>query len=399
MTSIKIKIAIAVVCSLLTATVSFAQINPSSDYELRRYYEDSINILDPIEGIYDVSVVMNGGNNYGTFPAKREHLTLYIYRNHHGNFSLAGGEGTDFEVNYQNQITRLGSTNFYNYTIQWDNAPTDVIRFVLQDNTYFTVTFSVPQEQIIHDMGRYNAGYWHTNEYSWIKTYPTSEMYMQAMQKEMAEPELEEWSGTGFALNGGYFVTNYHVVENAKTITVSGINGQQTSYDAEVVASDKFNDLAIIKLLNYNAQDFNKIPYRIQTRTADVGEDIFVLGYPLISTMGSEIKLTTGIISSKTGYQGDVSLYQISAAVQPGNSGGPLFDKNGNIIGIVSAKHREAENAGYAIKTLYLTNLIESSSLSAESLLPSNNSISSLSLSDKVKAVDDFIVTIICSNK
>lgn len=68
--------------------------------------------------------------------------------------------------------------------------------------------------------------------------------------------------------------------------------------------------------------------------------------------MGDEIKLTTGVISSKTGFQGDVSLYQISAPIQPGNSGGPLFDNKGNLIGIVNAKHKGAENVGYAIKHL-----------------------------------------------
>ena len=75
--------------------------------------------------------------------------------------------------------------------------------------------------------------------------------------------------------------------------------------------------------------------------------------------MGKDIKLTTGIISSKTGFDGNIAQYQISAPVQPGNSGGPLFDKNGNIIGIVQAKHTQAENAGYAIKASYIRNLVE----------------------------------------
>nr|WP_277266111.1 trypsin-like peptidase domain-containing protein [Prevotella corporis] len=79
-------------------------------------------------------------------------------------------------------------------------------------------------------------------------------------------------------------------------------------------------------------------------------EDIFVLGYPLVQTMGEDVKLTTDVISSKTGFQGDVSQYQISAAIQPRNSGGPLFDSRGNLIGIVPAKHKGTENVGYAIK-------------------------------------------------
>ena len=101
--------------------------------------------------------------------------------------------------------------------------------------------------------------------------------------------------------------------------------------------------------------------------------------------MGDEIKLTTGIISSKTGFQGDVSLYQISAPIQPGNSGGPLFDYQGNLVGIVNAKHKGAENVGYAIKTSYLKNLIESSITT--SILPNNNQTAGLPLTSKVKSL------------
>lgn len=111
--------------------------------------------------------------------------------------------------------------------------------------------------------------------------------------------------------------------------------------------------------------------------------------------MGDEIKLTTGIISSKTGFQGDVSLYQISAPIQPGNSGGPLFDKKGNVIGVVSAKHADAENVGYAIKSIYLKNLINSSV--NNSIIPTNNTISALPLTGKVKIEKNFVFFIHCS--
>jgi S1-C subfamily serine protease len=88
-------------------------------------------------------------------------------------------------------------------------------------------------------------------------------------------------------------------------------------------------------------------------------------------------------------------LYQISAPVQPGNSGGPLFDGSGNLIGIVSAKHGGAENVGYAIKVSYLINLVESSLPS--SIIPFNNSISSRPLTGKVKGVKNHIFMIKCN--
>lgn len=226
----------------------------------------------------------------------------------------------------------------------------------------------------------------------YLKMYPTSS------SSGGLATGTEKWSGTGFALNNGYIATNYHVVENAKSIKVQGIRGSfNTEYNATVISTDKFNDLAIIKINDSRFNGFGTIPYRVKTSTSEVGEDVFVLGYPLTTTMGDEIKLTTGVISSKTGFQGDVSLYQISAPIQPGNSGGPLFDGNGNLIGIVNAKHRGAENVSYAIKASYLNSLVESAS--SGSLLPTTNAVSGMSLSNKVKSLKNYVFMITCSNK
>ncbi len=228
------------------------------------------------------------------------------------------------------------------------------------------------------------------NEEGYLKMYPTS--------SNIGNPSLtQEWSGTGFALENGYIVTNYHVIENAKSISIQGIKGDFTpKYNATIIATDKYNDLALLQISDNNFNGFGSIPYNVKTSVSDVGEEVFVLGYPLTSTMGDEIKLTTGVISSKTGFQGDVSLYQISAPIQPGNSGGPLFDNKGNLIGIVNAKHKGAENVGYAIKTSYLKNLIESSI--STSILPSNNQIAGLPLTGKVKSLKNYVFMITCSN-
>ena len=228
-------------------------------------------------------------------------------------------------------------------------------------------------------------------ESGYIKMYPTAQSHGAT-----SSPIPSEWSGSGFALNNSYLVTNYHVIENAKSIVVKGIKGDfNNTYSAEVVTTDKYNDLALLKINDSLFTGFGTIPYKIKTNTSEVGEDVFVLGYPLTNTMGDEIKLTTGVISSKTGFQGDVSLYQISAPVQPGNSGGPLFDSKGNLIGIVNSKHTGAESVGYAIKASYLSNLVESSVSS--SILPSNNTISSQPLTGKVKEVKNFVFMIQCS--
>lgn len=230
-----------------------------------------------------------------------------------------------------------------------------------------------------------------------IKKYPTAEMYAKSTENNNNDEKTTTWTGTGFSLLDNYVVTNNHVIEGANKVYIQGINGNnKKTYEAEVISTDKVNDLAIIKVKGTSILSAN-IPYSVKTKVSDVGEDVFVLGYPLTTTMGNEIKLTTGVISSRSGYQGDISLYQISAPIQPGNSGGPLFDSKGNIIGIVSAKHIGAENVGYAIKTSYLKKLIEHSISS--SILPVDNKIANFNLSSKVKKVKDFVYSIICLGK
>ena len=220
---------------------------------------------------------------------------------------------------------------------------------------------------------------------------------VKAYYPENDDTEFEIWSGTGFALNKGYIVTNSHVIAGATSIVIQDIKeGAKLFYEAVVVKTDKKSDLAILKITDSKFTGFGNIPYSFSFSTFDAGEDIFVLGYPLLPTMGDEIKLTTGVISSKTGFQGDVSLYQISAPIQPGNSGGPLFDKKGQVIGIVNSKHVDAENVGYAIKSIYLRNLIESSNLA--SVVPINNTISNLPIVEKVKLAKKFVFTIYCSS-
>jgi len=208
----------------------------------------------------------------------------------------------------------------------------------------------------------------------------------------------ELWTGTGFALADGYLVTNYHVAGEATEIQIKGVNGDiNTGYKAELVASDKVNDIAIVRIVDANFKGFGNIPYSISSSMADVGVDVFVLGYPLTQALGNEIKLTNGIVSSRTGYQGNIATYQISAPIQPGNSGGPMFDSKGNVIGVVVAGVPGAENVGYAIKTTYLKILIESAGLNIK--FPANNTLSALSLAEKVKRVKNFVFYIECSNK
>jgi uncharacterized protein YgiM (DUF1202 family) len=198
-------------------------------------------------------------------------------------------------------------------------------------------------------------------------------------------------TGTGFLIsNDGYIVTCYHVIEDSKEISVKGINADfQKKYIARIVVTDKINDLAILKI---NCSLDKAITYSVNWNAIDVGQSVFTLGYPLMTTMGEEIKLTNGIISSKSGFRGDISTYQISVPVQPGNSGGPLFDNKGFVVGVVNAKHTGAENAGYAVKSIFLKNLIQSSTHNIS--LHNNNLLIGKQLSEQVRLAKDYVLII-----
>lgn len=201
-------------------------------------------------------------------------------------------------------------------------------------------------------------------------------------------------SGTGFAISrDGLIVTNHHVIINAKSIKIRGVNNDfRTKYTASVLREDITNDLVILKLDDSSIKLDLPIPFNIKGAPSEVGEDIFVLGYPLTATMGEEIKLATGIISSKTGFQGNINQYQISAPIQPGNSGGPVFDRRGNLLGIISSKHLDTENVGYSIKSQYLVNLISSLPYTVSS--PLSDVLRNKSLTDQVKILKKYVFII-----
>ena len=151
--------------------------------------------------------------------------------------------------------------------------------------------------------------------------------------------------------------------------------------------------MAIIQINDPKFKTLPSIPYVFSSTVKDVGSEVFALGYPIANIMGDEIKFTDGKISSKTGIEGDITLYQISVPIQPGNSGGPLFDNKGNLVGITSSalnkEYFNSENVNYAIKTTYLKNLID---VMQESItLPNNIEIYNKPLTEKIKLLSDFI--------
>lgn len=221
------------------------------------------------------------------------------------------------------------------------------------------------------------------------------------MPEEKSNPNAWTGNGSGFFLNQeGYIATNYHVIEGATTLQANFTrNGKVESYPASVVATDEQNDLAIIKIDDSSYKNVSQIPYGLLSRTKDTGSEVFALGYPMADVMGSEVKFTDGKISSKSGIQGDIRVYQISVPIQPGNSGGPLFDMEGNIVGITSSglnrDYFKSENVNYAIKASYLKTLMESCPQEIILEEKKQGGISNISLTDKIKQYEGFVVLIL----
>jgi len=179
--------------------------------------------------------------------------------------------------------------------------------------------------------------------------------------------------GSGWPAPGGFVVTNHHVVAGHKKIMLLLRSGGKVP--GNVVMDDATNDLVLIRV-----KDASKLPpaLPLATQPANAGARVFTIGYPHPDLMGSEPKITDGIISSLTGIGNDPRTYQISVPLQSGNSGGPLLNMNGEVVGITTAKISAAkvfewtgdlpQNVNYAVKTAYLSVLL--SSVSSKHKIP-----------------------------
>ncbi len=204
-------------------------------------------------------------------------------------------------------------------------------------------------------------------------------------------------TGSGIVISKeGYVITNYHVIEEAKgSVTVEITReGSTKNYKATVIRSDKENDLAVLKIDDIDFKPYTKLQYAFkETGTTDVGSTVYTIGFPMALTgMGKEAKFTDGKVSSKTGYNNAINSYQTSVPVQPGNSGGPLFDDKGKLVGLINAKIKDGDNVSYAIKLNYIKNLIDILPESFE--LPNDSSAATLSLPEQVKILSNYVVLI-----
>lgn len=203
--------------------------------------------------------------------------------------------------------------------------------------------------------------------------------------------------GTGFAINSkGYFITSWHMVNNADSVFVTNANLDRAS--AKLIMSEPSLDIAIYKIDNIETLKNIPFPFTFKDQAAEIGDKIFTLGYPRREAVYGE-----GALSSLSGFNNDTTMYQISIPVNPGNSGGPLMDEQGNIIGVIRGKQSSAEATGFAIKTdlikQYINTLANDSLKKELSFEVKKSNLKNLKRSEQIKKIQPFVFNVMVYKK
>lgn len=205
---------------------------------------------------------------------------------------------------------------------------------------------------------------------------------------EKTNPIVYKSGGTGFIIDAkGYLVTNYHVIEKAKNVAVQNNRGE---FVAKIVFTDPSKDIAILKIDDESFKPYNSVPYAISKNPAKLAEPIFTLGYPK-----NEIVYGQGYLSSLTGFNGDSLSCQIDMAANQGNSGSPILNKNGEVVGILNARQNSSEGFTFAIQGKYIFNALDelkkTDTIYQKVKLTTKSSIAGFDRTEQVRKLEDYI--------
>lgn len=163
-----------------------------------------------------------------------------------------------------------------------------------------------------------------------------AEIERMGFQVKMMDPNkpIDAPQGTGFLIgDGGWMLTCAHVMGEQKVATVT-LDGKRLL--ADVVKSDEKADLALLRLRERAPDGAAVLAFRAAAKPATMGEDVFTIGYPLSRLLGNSARMSKGLLSATAGLKDNPNEVQVSAEIHPGNSGGPLLDREGNVIGVVN---------------------------------------------------------------
>lgn len=231
------------------------------------------------------------------------------------------------------------------------------------------------------------------------RKFENTKRTVDALQKKVENPDVQAIpkapinapvisGGTGFLIDGrGYLVTNAHVVKGSRSVVLQNNKGHE--FRARIIHINNETDLAILIVEDSDFKPVGVLPYAIRKTGADLGEQLFTLGYPR-----EEIVYNEGYMSAKTGFNGDTMTCQIGVSANPGNSGGPVFNKSGEVIGIINTRQTESQGIVFAItaKNIFRSlDEIKKDTAIQNLKLPGTSLVKNLDRVQQIKKIEDCV--------
>ncbi|RCK72658.1 MAG: HtrA protease/chaperone protein [Ignavibacteriae bacterium] len=373
-----------------------------SEMEFRKLYDSNKDGLDPLEGIWTMTQAGTWRNvssgMTGSIPSQLSYR-LAIF--HDTTFPAYDFTAVVLESEYKQWTpgrikARFRKTAYDRvYEALWYNA----------DYTEEKGNYIIDESGLIKktqtDYDSRNRYIELTLESIFVKAYPPL-----SGKASFSHARSLKSAGSGFLISSsGLVVTNYHVIEDASRIEVV-FPEKKLIKSASVRLKDSKNDIAILEVKDFSFQEVSTqpIPYSLaDLNSIKVGQEVFTLGFPLGDILGTKSRLSTGRINSEYGLQDDPRLFQIANPLQPGNSGGPLFNTKGELVGIVVASLNAKffyenigiipQNVNFAIKVNYLQSLVAMIS-EGDDILRRRNLLKQAALENQIEQLNPFIIQV-----